>query len=29
VIAGAHIAFASALYVVGAALFEYDTDLIG
>jgi inner membrane protein len=29
VIAGTHIAFASALYLAGAALFEYDTDLIG
>nr|WP_232420115.1 metal-dependent hydrolase [Nitrosococcus watsonii] len=28
-IAGTHIAFASALYLGGAALFEYDTDLLG
>lgn len=28
-IAGTHIAFASALYLGGAALFEYDTDLVG
>jgi hypothetical protein len=28
-IAGTHIAFASVLYLGGAALFEYDTDLIG
>jgi inner membrane protein len=29
VIAGTHIAFASTLYLGGAALFEYQTDLIG
>jgi inner membrane protein len=29
VIAGTHIAFASTLYLGGAALFEYGTDLIG
>jgi LexA-binding, inner membrane-associated putative hydrolase len=29
VIAGTHIAFASTLYLGGAALFEYDTDLVG
>jgi inner membrane protein len=28
-IAGTHIAFASALYLGGAAMFEYDTDLVG
>ncbi|ADE16977.1 membrane-bound metal-dependent hydrolase (plasmid) [Nitrosococcus halophilus Nc 4] len=28
-IAGTHIAFASALYLGGAALFEYDTDFLG
>jgi inner membrane protein len=29
VIAGTHIAFASTLYLGGAALFEYSTDLVG
>jgi inner membrane protein len=29
VIAGTHIAFASTLYLGGAALFEYETDMIG
>ncbi|MGH8569738.1 MAG: metal-dependent hydrolase, partial [Gammaproteobacteria bacterium] len=28
-IAGTHLAFASVLYLGGAALFEYDTDLVG
>lgn len=28
-IAGTHITFASVLYLGGAALFEYDTDLVG
>lgn len=28
-IAGTHIAFASVLYLGGAALFEYDPDLLG
>jgi inner membrane protein len=28
-IAGTHIAFASALHLGGAALFEYDTNLVG
>ena len=28
-IAGTHIAFTSVLYLGGAALFEYDTDLVG
>lgn len=28
-IAGTHIAFASALYLGGVALFEYDTNLVG
>jgi inner membrane protein len=28
-IAGTHIAFASTLYLGGAALFEYETNLVG